>query len=301
MLGPEPDPPTLSVVVPVRNGVPLLRRLLSALAAEQLQGHFEVVVADNASTDGTRLLAESFAQLLDVRVVEVTTRGVSAARNCGVIAARSEIVVLLDHDDVIKPGYLQAMADALQEHDLVASRIEVETDRPWSRAREVPQTAGLGNSGWLPWAYGATLGFRRERYLAVGGCDEELVGGGDDIDFCWRAQMNGADLHWVPSAVLRYRIPDRPWSLFKQGYSYGRGGRRVHDRFRSYGVACPSIIKQLEVTVRLIVSALVGRTPVVRLPFLFGRRLGYLWASIRTEAIAPVRQDGTLADSPKQP
>jgi len=287
-------PPELSIVIPVLNGVPLLDRQLHALTQESVAVPFEVIVADNGSTDGTRALAISYSPSLDVRVIDAWPKGVSCARNCGVRAARSSRVVFLDHDDVIAPGYLNAMAEALAKNDLVASRMEIEACRRWSGARDVPQTSGLGE-GWMPWAYGASLGVARDLYLAVGGCDEELVGGGDDVDLCWRAQMHGAELRFVPSAVVRYRIPDTARSLFRQGWSYGRGGRRLSDRYQPMGgPSSATVTEQLAVLVRLLAAACTRRVDPVKLPFLLGRRLGMLRASVHHIRIRPVRQDGTL-------
>lgn len=287
--------PALSVVVPVFNGVPELRDLLRSLIGESVIGGFEVVIADNGSSDGTRELALEFQGPMDLRVIDVPTRGVSAARNAGIGAARARSVVLLDHDDLVAPGYLQAMSAALASASLVASRIEVQSSSRWSTGRVVPQVRSLGE-GWRPWAYGATLGFRRSVFDAIGGFDEDLVGsGGDDVDFCWRAQMSGAELRWVPNAVVRYRIPDGARKLFKQGWFYGRGGARIALRFEPFGFESPGIARQVRRLIRLVASASVGRTPIRRIPFLVGRNLGYLYRTALPIPCRGVESDGRLS------
>jgi GT2 family glycosyltransferase len=65
--------------------------------------------------------------------------------------------------------------------------------------------------------YGSTLGLRRSTFESIGGFDEALaIAGGEDIDFCWRAQMQGATLAFVPEEVLLCRFPSTYAALFRQ-------------------------------------------------------------------------------------
>jgi glycosyltransferase involved in cell wall biosynthesis len=102
----------VSVVIPTLNRWPLLERraLPSALAQEDVE--FEVVVVDDGSTDQTPArLAEVADRRLRV-VRHESRRGLAAARNTGVAAARSDWVAFLDDDDLWAPRKLRRQLDA---------------------------------------------------------------------------------------------------------------------------------------------------------------------------------------------
>lgn len=95
----------ISVIIPTRDRWPLLRRALGA-ALSQEDVELEVLVIDDASSDGT---PERVAALKDARIRLIrheTNRGVAAARNAGIAAARGEWVAFLDDDDLWAPRRL---------------------------------------------------------------------------------------------------------------------------------------------------------------------------------------------------
>lgn len=106
--------PTVSVVIPVRNGLPdVLDAVASALS--QHPAPLEVIVVDDASTDGTATaLRERFGDA--VRIVAGRFDGAGAARNAGWRAARGTWVALLDADDLWFPGKLEAALGLLAAH-----------------------------------------------------------------------------------------------------------------------------------------------------------------------------------------
>lgn len=97
----EATRPTLSVVIPVLDDAPALRRCLAALAA-QTTTPLEVVVVDNGSTDDTAAVARAHG----ARVVPEPARGIPAAAATGYDAARGDVVVRCDADTVPPPGFL---------------------------------------------------------------------------------------------------------------------------------------------------------------------------------------------------
>jgi len=99
------DAGPVSVVVPMyQSAATIARAVRSALA--QLDEASEVIVVDDGSTDGGADVALALADLR-VRVVTQSNRGVSAARNAGVQAAKHPWVALLDADDEWLPGHLE--------------------------------------------------------------------------------------------------------------------------------------------------------------------------------------------------
>ena len=87
----------ISVIVAVRNGMPWLEEQLRALAEQQCNEPWEVVVADNGSTDESRLVVEEWANRAPmIRLIDASkVRGPGAARNAGVRTARGRAIGLL--------------------------------------------------------------------------------------------------------------------------------------------------------------------------------------------------------------
>jgi glycosyltransferase involved in cell wall biosynthesis len=105
----RPAEPLISVIVPVRNGLPWLEDQLEALVAQQCRQAWEVIVADNVSTDLSVSVVQGFADLgHPVRFVDA-----SAVR-----AASGELLAFCDADDIVQPGWLAACVEALKNADL---------------------------------------------------------------------------------------------------------------------------------------------------------------------------------------
>lgn len=98
----------VAVIIPVRNGQALVR---DAIASVRDQGPIvaELVVVDNGSIDDTaRLVAAD-----GIRVVSELRPGAGAARRAGLAATTAEMVMFLDHDDLLVPGAIDALHKAL--------------------------------------------------------------------------------------------------------------------------------------------------------------------------------------------
>src|SRR3989475_8793267 len=166
----------LSVVIPCLNSADQLPVQLWALAREKWQGWWEVVIADNGSTDGTREVAEQFKDRLPrLLVVDASARrGAAYARNVAARSASGEAFLFLDADDEIAPGYLPAMADALAYHDFVAAYRDSESlNTGWVRmSRHTHPYEGVRTFfNFLPHAGGTRTGVRPPIFEAAGGCD----------------------------------------------------------------------------------------------------------------------------------
>jgi len=93
----------VSVVIPAHDAEPFLAATIASALGQTL-APLEVLVVDDASRDATRDVASSFGS--PVRVLQGEGRGVSAARNLGMAAARGEWIAWLDHDDLWEPEKL---------------------------------------------------------------------------------------------------------------------------------------------------------------------------------------------------
>lgn len=234
-----PVAPSVSVVIPVRNGADLLPQQLDALAAQTMRD-FEVVVSDNGSTDDTVEVALARAEELALRVVDSSERpGVSHARNVGIRNAAAAKVLICDADDVVDPGWVAAMSAALDHHDVVCGRLDTSRVNPpavlsWSGP---PATDALPvTMGYLPYAYGGNLGLWRSVIDVAGEFDPRFVGGHEEVDFGWRVQQAGLSVGFAPDAVIHYRLRSSLRGTMRQRFWYGRSYAQLYRRFRDAGV-----------------------------------------------------------------
>lgn len=235
-------PLALSVVIPCFNAAATLGGQLAALAAQRWVGEWEVIVADNGSTDGSAALAATFRGRLP-RLTVVAASGLLGpghSRNVGARVARGEALLFCDADDEVAPGWLAAMGEAVAEHSFVAARYEVaKLNPPWiAAARPHPQETGLNPYTYppfLPHAGGGGLGVRKDLHEAVGGFDESLPAL-EDTDYCWRLQLAGTPLYYVPEAVVHIRYRPDLAGNFRQLLSFGEHNVLIYRRYRHRGM-----------------------------------------------------------------
>lgn len=192
----------MSVIVPVRNGGPLLTRCLDALAAQQGAPAYEVIVVDNGSTDGSA----QFAREHPARPTVVTEprRGSYAARNAGAATATGEVLACTDVDCVPMPGWLARGVAAVASADLVGGRITATAaTNPVGRydaALYLDQEEFVAQQGF---AATANLFVRTDVFRDLHGFDATLRSGGD-VEFCQRATRAGHLLAYAADAVVRH-------------------------------------------------------------------------------------------------
>ncbi|MEY2404491.1 MAG: hypothetical protein QOD38_2042 [Acidimicrobiaceae bacterium] len=255
--------PEITVVIPCKNEEAFLAEQLAALATQVDPGSWEVVLVDNRSTDRSVEIARGFEERLpELRIVDASEQsGRQYACNVGARAARGAALVFLDGDDVVTPGYINAMAAALREHRFVAARLEYQSlNAPWlRRVRRDGQATGLQDWHHLPIAAGCSLGIDRALFLELGGFDDGMHYA-EDVEFCWRAQLAGVELHFAGDAVLRYRYRDRVRALYRQARGYGRGAAVVYRLYDSPAVTPRSKM----VGAVALVGRLARRVPKLR-------------------------------------
>ncbi len=98
---------TVSIVMPVYNRAGIVGRTLRSIDAQTCRD-FDVVLVDNASTDGTRAVLEAWAAGKDyVRVLACTEPGAAAARNAGLRAVHTPWTLFFDSDDIMLPAHIE--------------------------------------------------------------------------------------------------------------------------------------------------------------------------------------------------
>jgi GT2 family glycosyltransferase len=235
--------PELSVVIPAHNAAETLGEQLDALLAQGWAPGFEVIVADNLSTDATAELVRTRMRSDErLRLVETSAdRGASVARNAGAAAAHAESLAFCDADDVVSNGWIEAMGEALRDHALVAGRVDVQTLNPPGAAasRGLSVAEGPGRFGAVPFAHSCNVGIRKEALDAVGGWDDS-VHIGEDVELCLRLWRAGVELHYEPSAEVHYRYRGTESAHWRQAVTYGEAHVDLLRRFAVRQLAGPN-------------------------------------------------------------
>ncbi len=216
------ETPLVSVVIPNWNGAHHLPTCLDALRA-QTYPRREIIVADNASTDGSRaLLAERYPE---VRLVALPdNRGFTGACNAGMRAAGGTIIVLLNNDTEADPDWLSEVVAAFERHPeagIVASKMLLFDDRTrFHTAGDLYRVDGrLVNRGvwetdtgqydreeYVFSACGGSAAYRRAMLDDIGLLDDDFFFSAEDMDLAWRAQLAGYRCVYVPRAVVYHRL-----------------------------------------------------------------------------------------------
>jgi len=212
----------LSVIIPNWNGSKFLPTCLDALA-RQTHSTVEVIVADNASHDGSQKLIRT--QYPTVKLVELPeNRGFTGACNAGIEAATGDIIALLNNDTEVDPNWAAVVVDAFTRHleaGIVASKMLL-FDR-----RDHIHTAGdfftldgrAGNRGgwqrddgqfdreeYVFSACGGSSAYRKTMLDQIGILDDDFFFSLEDIDLAWRAQLTGWRCLYTPQAIVYHHL-----------------------------------------------------------------------------------------------
>jgi glycosyltransferase involved in cell wall biosynthesis len=252
-------PAMVSVVIPCRNVVTWIDDQLAALRDQDVQEEFEIVLSDNGSTDGLAEHVAPWAATFGdrLRVVDSSAvPGVAHARNAGCRAARGDLLLVCDADDVAEPQWVRRMVEAAATSDVVGGTMRTdalnpEIPRHW-RSLPPPGYLPIG-AGYLPYAQGCNTGVWREVFDRLDGWDESYVGGADDVEFSWRAQLAGFSIAPAADAVVQYRLRTSMKQAMRQSYGYSLNDGRLFTDFA--GVPRRSLRGAVAVPVEILVRA----------------------------------------------
>jgi glycosyltransferase involved in cell wall biosynthesis len=206
----QPSAKRVTVVIPTRNREALLGRLLGQLLDSEAASRHEVIVVDEASSDGTPELLDRLARESRLTVIRHDDPvGLSGARNVGMMAARTEYVGWIDDDDLTAPDRLIRQLEGMERTGrswACAGSVDIDDDLRIIGHRQCPPANNMlerllaFNS--LP-ATGQGLLVRRDLAIEVGGFDLSLRSA-EDWEFCIRLAEHG-DPYLLNEPLVGYR------------------------------------------------------------------------------------------------
>lgn len=215
----------ISIIVPVYNVEKYLKPCLGSIVTQEFSGKFEVIIVDDGSKDDSGAIADSYGLMPNVLVIHQVNGGLSAARNAGLRVSRGKYIMFVDSDDMIGPGYLEAMWSRLVQTsaDFVTSTFrymsddglvgEIENDRaswmvPWGRLyrREVWNRLGFPVGAWyedLIHPLWIDSFFKDEPCYDLSGYYYRIRPG--SIMQSTPTNVKGLDSYWVLDELISYR------------------------------------------------------------------------------------------------
>ena len=223
--------PTLSVIILNFNTKDLLAGCLSSVlgSAGFEKGGLEIIVVDNASTDGSvEMLNNKFPHLKVIR--NKINVGFSAGNNIGIAESEGKYILLLNSDTKVEPNTIRGMIDFMDEDKLIGAAtcklelgdgsLDFASHRgfptPWNSffyfilplARIFPKSGLFGgyHQGWKDFSVphevdvisGAFFMVKRSVIRKVGLLDERFFMYGEDIDWCYRIKKEGYKIMYNP-------------------------------------------------------------------------------------------------------
>jgi GT2 family glycosyltransferase len=229
----------LSIVIVSWNVREDLRECLQSLLRDEgsrlESGEIEIIVVDNASTDGTAEMVNlEFPQVK--LLVNSQNLGYTKANNIGINHSRGKYVLMLNPDTVVHQGALQALIDCAESHPeagIIGAKLLNPDGSVQRSARSFPDIgAGLFRNTFLgrlfpnnpfvrrylltdfgydevrevDWVSGAAMLVRRDLIERIGGLDERFWAYCEDVDLCWRAWQAGYKVLFCPNAVITHKV-----------------------------------------------------------------------------------------------
>jgi GT2 family glycosyltransferase len=214
--------PLASIIIPNWNGARYLRTCLRALR-RQTYPHLEIILVDNGSTDESLALAQR--EFPGLTIVELGhNRGLAVAINRGIERARGEIIIALNNDTEVVPGWAEALMAALDRHadaGMAASKMRLFDQRQRLHSAGdgfgvdgLPLNRGVwekdeGQFDQDTFVFGACAGaaaYRRQMLAEIGLFDEDFFMYCEDVDLNWRAQLAGYRCIFVPEAIVYHHL-----------------------------------------------------------------------------------------------
>lgn len=214
-----------SIIIVTWNGLHHLKTFLPSVTSTSYKD-FEIILADNASTDETKKWVNKFYPEVNIVTFD-DNYGYCGGNNRAVKAATKEILLFLNNDVEVTPNWLNELGTAFEnDKNLGAAQPKI---LDYSRKDHFEYAGAAGGliDGWgytfcrgrifdsveddhgqyeeqtnIFWASGAALAIRKNLFEELGGFDEDFEFHMEEVDLCWRVQRAGFNIAYIPKSQI---------------------------------------------------------------------------------------------------
>jgi GT2 family glycosyltransferase len=208
--------PWVSIILVCHNDGRWLARCLESIWAQTISLHLEVIIADNASVDGSDQIARILIQ--DHRTARFLStggdRGFCAGTNVGAASARGLFIFVLNPDTWLEPDCVEKLFMAVRKakagaggptiQDYNTSAIQSYCPSGFDFCGNIVASA-KHRSRHLPFSAGGFFFIKRELFNKLGGLDEKFFMYCEELDLSWRVLIAGETIIEVPEAIVHHR------------------------------------------------------------------------------------------------
>lgn len=204
--------PRISVIIPAYNSENMISHCLDGLLNQTIsRDQYEIIVVDDASTDNTSGVVQSYS---DIRLLTVPHGGPAVGRNAGAKIALGDILVFTDDDCIPSPDWLRSMTLPFQDPGIVGVKgayrthqvetvarfVQLEYEEKYHRMQKLPSIDFIDTS---------SAAYRKDIFLENNGFNTSFpVPSVEDQEFSFRIARKGYRMVFVPSAIV-YHQHDR--------------------------------------------------------------------------------------------
>ncbi|MDG6221993.1 MAG: glycosyltransferase [Candidatus Bathyarchaeota archaeon] len=228
--------PSVTVIVPVRNGAQTIQPLLESLQKLDYDpSKVDVVVVDGNSKDKTREIVKKYP----VKLVVENKQGINLARNIGIKNSNGEIIAFTDSDCIVPPNWVTKIVENFKDPQVSCvggSAIALDNDfvsqyadnsivrlmPVFTKREEFKQV-----KPFFGHPAGCNMAFRRKAVEKVGFFDEQIQYGFDEVEFADRICRAGYKMVLDPDVSVWHKHRSTFGEFLKQNFQYGKGSGLV--------------------------------------------------------------------------
>jgi len=196
----------ISIIIPCYDQAKYLPEAIESALA---QNAHEVIVINDGSPDETSYVARSY----DIKYIEQTNKGLSAARNTGIMNATGDYIFPLDADDIMVEGCLKRIDETIAETnaDIIAPSLKTfGTSNETVILMENPKLEDFKPINGMPRnriPYCSAI--RRQALLDIGGYSPRMIWGWEDYHLWFNLLSKGKKIVTIPEVLMLYRTKEK--------------------------------------------------------------------------------------------
>lgn len=230
-----PDPPQVSLYIPCYNAEGSIAQVVDAVRGQTCVPG-QIIIVDDCSNDRTVEIVRGFSQV-DL-LSHSHNRGVGAARNTAIEAARAPLIASVDSDVIASPFWLERLLIAMYQNPIIGAfgalverHCELPADRWRSRIMPLrfPGSADIDDAV----LYGSNTLFTAEALRALGGYDPQFTRAFDDTDLGNKIRAAGLHIRYVHNALCQHTRKDTLQSVLRNCHAYRKHTAVKHRMYAS--------------------------------------------------------------------